>query len=422
MDCDESNGRSWNRRRVLQLTAASAASVVTGSGWAQTYTTRRRIIRNQPQGIVDRLHLNAKAMDDLAALFEGMIKEGLHPGAQLALYRDGELAIELAGGMDGYPEDVNSAPITTDSIFQIRSITKILTTIVMLILHDRGRFSLDDPVSKHWPQFAQNGKDKITIAHVLSHRAGLASGPAIPLDRMDDRAYVARAIEAMEPQWEPGTANGYHASSFGWIADELVHRWEGRGVSELLQTEVLDPLGIEDVYLGLSRTAYARIAKMAVDPGVRRRQSARAEFSDFLNTHAGARLPLAWVGGFATARAMGRLMNLLAYEGTLGDRKIVSKESLQLAAKPTNEPGVEDRVLLWPIRWGLGFILGDTPHIYGTPPHPGARGHAGGGASVAWADPVRRLAVSFMCNRMLARESWDRYHRIGDAVYRCLKT
>jgi CubicO group peptidase (beta-lactamase class C family) len=127
------------------------------------------------------------------------------------------------------------------------------------------------------------------------------------------------------------------------------------------------------------------------------------------------------VGGVATARDLANLMNLLAYEGTWRNRTFFSKHTLELASHPTNPPGVSDLRLQQPIRWGLGFILGDTPNIYGTTPHPRAVGHAGGGAVVAWADPERRLTAAFLCNRMVTRAGPQWSGEIGDHVYGALK-
>ncbi|MBW2085163.1 MAG: beta-lactamase family protein, partial [Deltaproteobacteria bacterium] len=262
----------------------------------------------------------------------------------------------------------------------------------------------------------------ITIRHIMGHQAGIPDGPAISVRQMSDRAAVAAAVEAMEPVWPPGSANGYHAATFGWVLNELAYRWEGRNISQILKTEVLQPLAIKEVYLGLPKKAFQRMARMVVEEEVRERQPTRARFSDFLNTYEGVRLPLSWVGGVATARDLAHLMNILAYEGTFQSFTFFSKETQRLASTPTNEPGQVDRRLLWPVRWGLGFILGDTPHIYGAPPHAQAVGHAGGGAGVAWADPRQRLAVAFLCNRMLGGARWwERYLRIGDQVYASIK-
>jgi CubicO group peptidase (beta-lactamase class C family) len=184
---------------------------------------------------------------------------------------------------------------------------------------------------------------------------------------------------------------------------------------------VTQPLGIKDVYLGLPEKEFPRMAKMVVEEQVRQQQAQRARFSDFINTYDGIKLPLAWVGGVAKARDLANLMNVLAYEGAWRNRTFFSKQTLKLASTPTNAPGMTDLRLQQPIRWGLGFILGDTPNIYGTPPHPRAVGHAGGGAVVAWADPDQRLAVAFLCNRMVTRAGPQRNREIGDLIYGALK-
>jgi len=409
---------AWTRRDALGIGAAAAL------GWtplarslalpAAVTGAPGEIIRSQPESATD-LGFSAEGLDALARVFAEMLEEGLHPGSQLAVFRNGRLAIALAGGVDG----PDGHPVTARTLFQIRSTTKILATLVMLMLHDRGRFSFDDPVAKHWPEFAANGKAEITIAQVMSHRAGIPDGPMIGPDQMGDREAVANAVAAMKPIWEPGTANGYHAATIGWICDELVWRWEGKPLHVVLEEEILKPLDIHDLYLGLPREEFPRMAKMVVDDQVRAAQQTRARFSDFVNTYEGVRLPLSWVMGVATAPALASVMNILAYEGTFAGHTFFSADTQALATTPTNAPGEVDLRLQQPIRWGLGFILGTTPDYYGAGSHPRAVGHAGGSASIAWADPDVRLTVAFLCNRMMSGSS-KRYRRVGDAVYDAL--
>lgn len=418
--------KNYTRREFIRLGIASTVFAgLSSSGCTNGQRLRlprnsknSSLIRNQPEGVGHVLGADLKALDDLVHVFNLMMEERLHSGAQLAVYRHGELVIELAGGIDHH----SGKPITQKTLFQIRSITKALSAMVMLILHDRGRFNYDDTVAKHWPEFGKNGKEMITISQIMSHRAGIPDGPWISVKDMANRKVVATAVEDMKPIWTPGSANGYHASSYGWVIDELVYRWEGKDVSQRLKTEITAPLGIEDVYLGLPEKEFPRVAKMVVEDRVRENQSLRARFSDFLNTYNGIKLPLSWAGGVATARDLAKLMNLLAFEGTNDSRRYFSKETQKIASTPTNRSKEIDCRLLWPVRWGLGFILGDTPHIYGTPPHPRVVGHAGGGASVAWADPENRLSVVFLCNKMLGGTRWwERYKRIGDGVYAAIK-
>ena len=361
--------------------------------------------------------VNPAKLSELNQLFEKMIKDGLHPGAQLSVYLQGKLLIDLAGGLDA----PGGRSITTETLYQIRSATKALATIAMMMIYEKGRFDFEDPVVKHWPEFGANGKQSITIAQVMSHSAGIPDGPMIPANKMGDRAYVAAAVEAMKPIWKPGSANGYHSATFGWVLDELVYRWEGRNISRFVDEEVIRPLGLKNIFIGLPPREFPRMAKMIVQEGVRQRQNMRARFSDFLNTPEGMSLPLAWVGGVATARDLTFLMNILAYEGTFANKTFFSRQTQKLFTKPRNKSGTIDRRLMMPVSWGLGFMVGTTPRIYGDRLNPRVVGHAGGSACIAWADPDLKLSVAFLTNKMTDMDTaWERYRMIANKVYECL--
>jgi CubicO group peptidase (beta-lactamase class C family) len=205
------------------------------------------------------------------------------------------------------------------------------------------------------------------------------------------------------------------------VLQELVQRWEGQPLEVLLREEILAPLGIHDIHLGLAEKDYPRMAKMTVGAEVRAIQARRSAMSDFINSYDGVRLPMASVMGVASALDLAKLMAVLAKGGTSNGHRVVSEHALAIASLPTNEPGYADLRLTHPIRWGLGFILGSTPEIYGSGDRPHLIGHAGGGANTAWADSKTGLAVAFLCNRMLEREqSWIRFRQIGDAIYAAL--
>ena len=167
--------KNYTRREFIRLGVASTLFAgLSSSGCINVQGERFNknfkntpLIRNQPEGVGHRLRIDLKALDDLVQVFNLMMEERLHSGAQLAVYRHGELVIELAGGKD-LP---SGKPITEKTLFQIRSITKALSAMVMLMLHDRGRFNFKDTVSKHWPEFGKKGKETITIAQIMSHRA-----------------------------------------------------------------------------------------------------------------------------------------------------------------------------------------------------------------------------------------------------------
>jgi CubicO group peptidase (beta-lactamase class C family) len=413
-----------SRRRFLRLGMASGLLTLgfpAGLGLGADQSPLRReqeMSQTANQKKKSEGKIKPAKLSELSQSFEKMIKDGLHPGAQLCVYYQGEPVIELAGGLDS----PGGRPVTNQTLYQIRSTTKALATIAMLMLYEKHRFSFEDPVSKHWPEFGAKGKQSITIAQIMRHSAGIPDGPMIPPDKMGDRKAIAAAVEALEPIWTPGTAHGYHAATFGWVLDELVFRWESRNISRFMDEEVIKPLGLKNIFIGLPPREFPRMAKMFVEGGVRERQDTRARFSDFLNTPEGMGLPLAWVGGVATAGDLANLMNILAYEGTYASRVFFAKQTQEKATRPLNPPEVNDRRLTLPVRWGLGLMLGTTPRIYGDHLNPRVVGHAGGSSCIAWADPDLRLSVAFLTNKMTGMNiAFDRFREIANKVYECLK-
>ena len=345
------------------------------------------------------------------ATFNNMIAGGLHEGAQLAVYEDGELALYVTGG-----KDIKSGkPITGDNLFCIRSTTKALTALVMAMLYERGLFKYDDTVAKYWPEFAQNGKDSITISYMMGHRAGIPQSIATPVTQWADRPAVARGVEDLKPLWTPGMRNGYHASTYGWVADELAQRLAGADIANLLARDVTAPLRIKDVYIGLPQSEFARFCPLAV---LGETANTRTAFNDFMNTYDGMKLPLSWVSGAANARDLARLFNIFAGKGSSDGKRIIRSDTQELISRPTNSIDEMDLILKWPVRWGLGLITGDTASVYGAIKHPHTIGHAGGGANVAWADPDKKLSVAFLCNGMRTEgEEWERYRVLADSIY-----
>ena len=236
------------------------------------------------------LPARSKGLEQVVALFGNMLVQKLHPGAQLAILQNGQALLEVAGGntFEG------GEPVRPDTLFQMRSITKLMATLVALRSLERGRFSLDDPVAAYWPAFGRNGKEGITVRDVMSHRAGIPDGPALAPQQLHDFAQVRLAIEALEPVWPRGKENGYHAHTIGWILQELVQAWEGQAMETLLRGEILEPLGIRDLYLGLPGSEFGRMARMTVEDADQRLKamvpvSFRASGCDWVHYNVGSR-------------------------------------------------------------------------------------------------------------------------------------
>src|SRR5947207_2789918 len=186
---------------------------------------------------------------EVERLFDEQIEHGQHPGAALAVYRHGRLVLSRTGGV----ADVESGrPVGADTMFVLFSSTKPLASVAVLQQIDRGKAELDDPVAKHWPEFAQNGKGGVTIRHILTHRGGFPqTPPELTWEKWRDWDAVVRAMEGARPQFEPGTVSAYHALNHGWVCAELVRRIDGRDFPTYLRDEITGPLGMVDTYVGL---------------------------------------------------------------------------------------------------------------------------------------------------------------------------
>ncbi|OIV37525.1 hypothetical protein BIV57_10385 [Mangrovactinospora gilvigrisea] len=320
-------------------------------------------------------------------------------------------------------EAVNCRP---DDLFWTFSASKPLVALVVHQLAERGELGpdgLDTPVAAHWPEFAARGKEGITVRHVLRHRAGVpvsrgALGDAL---RMTDWPRAVRAVEEAEPIHPPGEGPAYHFLNFGTILGELVRRVTGEPVDVRMRATLLDPLGLDDLHLGLPRALRPRAVPIRVElPG--RRWAARRAAQLWLNRGRlrGAVVPGAGVS--ANARDLARLYQALLDGGAGPDgTRVLEPATVAEARRPSTE-GERDRFLGFPVRWAQGFQLGGPTD---DPRHPRAMGalssaltfgHNGSNCCIAWADPTRELVFVHLTNRLPG--SPGRLHQIAvaDAV------
>jgi CubicO group peptidase (beta-lactamase class C family) len=307
------------------------------------------------------------------------------------------------------------------------STTKGAVSTALHLLADRGQIQYDAPVAAYWPEFAQGGKELVTVRHVLTHSAGLHRMRTLVdhAQQMLDWEYMVTALEQAEPAYEPGTRHGYHALTYGWLAGELIRRVSGRPVAQFVEEEIARPLGLDGLYVGCppgERGRVAPLAPMAAPLG--RRLGLRP--AEVLGGPVGRipsllRLPVnprrfvnallprgiedvLWgpevmdaeipaANGFFTARSLARLYALLAHGGEIGGARLLSPETLRkVAVVHSRGP---DLVLALPMSWRLGYHSAFTTRGA----VPGAFGHFGFGGSGGWADPRRDLALAMVCNR-----------------------
>ena len=335
--------------------------------------------------------MDLAAVRDLETLFHRQIADGLHPGAGLAVYRHGRLVVDLWGGR---ADDAAGVPVAADTMFILYSSTKPLAAVCLHILWEQGRLDWDDKVADYWPGFAKHGKDAVTIRHILTHRGGFPeTPPELSWERWQDWDYVVECMENIMPDYPAGQLMAYHPRNFGWVIGELVRRIDGRHIGAFLRDEILDPLGLDDGYVGLPPELEPRVSRIhAMEdcdrPGMIRPYN-RPEVHQAVHP-AG--------GGIFTARALARFYAMLGNGGELDGVRIMKPETVAEGTRLQSE--ANDFSLGLKMRRSLGLVLDDSRMGASVERGVGAGtfGHGGAGTSVGWADPALGLAVAYITN------------------------
>ena len=167
--------------------------------------------------------------EKLKEALEENIASGEELGACITLNIDGKNVVDIWGG---YFDEEKTKPWESDTITNVWSSTKTIATFACLLAHERGLLSVDDPVAKHWPEFAENGKEKVLVRHFMSHTSGVSGWEKkITGEEICDVPYSTALLAKQAPWWEPGTASGYHSATMGHLLGELIRRVTGKPVS-----------------------------------------------------------------------------------------------------------------------------------------------------------------------------------------------
>lgn len=346
-------------------------------------------------------------------------------GASFAVHRRGRPLVDLWGG---HRDAARTQPWRRDSLANLWSTSKGLAALCCAVLVDRGRLDYEAPVARYWPEFAAHGRERVTVAMLLSHQAGL-SGLREPVAWLDfcDAARINARLLAQEPLFEPGSASGYHAVSFGPLVGELVRRVDGRSLGRVLREEVAGPLGA-DLHIGLPGSEHPRCAEMIPHPASEGPREFQNEVQRCALGNPGADPGVcnrpAWrsaeipsVNGQGCATGIAAVYDALANGGARGDVRLLSSAVLARAT----ETRIDGPDLVLPVRmqWASGFIRNVYRVIYG--PNPEAFGHTGYGGSYGYADPEAGVGVGYAMNYMAANLLGDpRGIRLVRALHACL--
>ena len=366
----------------------------------------------------------------IAALFDRHLEVGLHHGAQLAVYVDGERVLDLAGGVEA-PDGPRETPATRHVLF---SCTKPFAAVTLHSLVDEGELAYDDRVVDHWPEFADEGTEKaeITVRQVLSHTSGLNQSAVD--DRPDlwrDWDAVIERLEEAEPNFAPGERPAYHALTFGWLVGELVRRIAGTPIEAAAAERVFDPLGMDDTGIGLRDDESADDVATLVgfdafdrcrDPG--EGLGDNSEVAAPFNEEDVLRAVVPASTGIGTADDMARFYACLADGGELEGTRVLSEETVDRMTTVQAETEA-DGTLGREGRFALGFWKGGTTVApYGTLSPERVFGHAGLGSSVGWADPESNVGFAYVTNgvRDGSYEHVARANALADAVRLALRS
>jgi CubicO group peptidase (beta-lactamase class C family) len=374
--------------------------------------------------------------------FERNFQDRGEVGASVCVTVQGQTVVDLWGGQANAE---TNTPWTEDTVSIVFSSTKGATALCAHMLASRGQLDLDAPVAKYWPEFAQSGKENIPVKMLLSHQAGLPGvRKTLPDGAYADWDLIVNALAKEEPFWEPGTRNGYHALTFGWLVGEVVRRVSGKSLGTFFKDEVAGPLGL-DFWIGLPEDKESRVAPMIsaepnpenpffreiATPGsiqsiVLLNMGGYMGAEPQFDTRAAHAAEIGGAGAVTNGRGLAGMYEPLALGGKKGSVELVNSATLDRMGRVASSTG-RDAVLVMPTRFALGYMktMDNRNEPAGLQDSvltsEAAFGHVGAGGSFGFADPPAAVSFGYTMNRMGPGASLnDRGQSLVDGVYRAL--
>ncbi len=362
------------------------------------------------------------------SLAKQLPKNGKHGGGALTVIYQGKTVVDIWGGT----RNSDGEPWLKDTVATSFSTTKGVASTLLHIIVDKGLADYDDPISRHWPDFAQNGKQHITIRQAMCHEAGLydiANMIEHPSEMLD-WDHMIKLLAQRKPCHTPGTLNAYHGLTYGWLIGGIIEHITGRTFGEVLEEDLIKPLQLDGCFIGIPPSEFHRRADLINHPRKRSptnnnhpskplRQNLNEQWKKWLaktlykqlvpkDTKLGlipkgiirfdfndeetvqAQIPAA--NGMFTARSLATIYAMLANGGQWQGQQVLTPATIKRASQIQNRRW--DKVVPVPMLWRLGYHRVFT----NGPKTPHAFGHFGFGGSGAWCDPSRELAMAMTLN------------------------
>ena len=379
--------------------------------------------------------------------FTQAITSGFDTGASVAVEYQGEMVVNLWGG---FKKQGSDDPWAEDTLVNVYSTTKAITATCILKLISEGKLDIDRPVSDYWPEYGCEGKENTKVSDFMCHRAAMHGFPGgVPQHDFRDWTAWTDTLAAQPPFRTPGTSQGYHALTYGWLVGEIIRRVDGRSVGQYVAEELAQPFGL-DFKIGLEDADITRCADITQDsrPGgwvmtaiamtpdfllseQLRKLKAFLRTDDFkvafamrssdaneVNSDEWRKAEVPSANGHSTASALAKLFGILSTGCEREGKQLITPNTLDFGLQPLSE-GPDTVLFNEAIRYGVGYDLGLGMTTIGGDKHP-ARifGHCGIGGSVAFGDPEKGIGYAFLCNRMhKPRELYQTSNALTRAVF-----
>ncbi|HVL00577.1 MAG TPA: serine hydrolase domain-containing protein [Dongiaceae bacterium] len=354
------------------------------------------------------LGLTERDRDVIWAAVEDLYRTGAYPALSICIRRHGEILLNRSiGHVKGNgPGDIDEKVVATpDTPFCLFSASKAVTAMLVHLLEEQGQLNQLNPVSYYIPEFAANGKKRITVQQILAHRAGIASFKDIDPELLFDHNAIMNLIYSAKPTTLHGRELAYHALTGGYVLGELVQRITGASIREFLRVQVQEPLGFRNFNYGVPDSVYPDVARnyitgfpvvFPVKQFIKRILGADLETAIDLSNDPRFYQQIIPAGNItATAEECSRFFQCLLNGGEYEGKRIFQPVTVERAVREVSATQF-DSTLLAPMRYSAGMMLGNYPIGLFGPSTSSAYGHIGLTNNFCWADPERMVAVSLL--------------------------
>jgi len=350
----------------------------------------------------ESMGIDPAALARLYARIEAHIAEGRYPGAAVAMARRGKLVAARAFGLarlaaEGEPE----VPAGPETMWLLYSQTKPVVSCAIWQLVERGLLRFHDTIAEYLPDFARNGKGKVTLYQVLSHQGGFPNAN-VPAAAWEDHELLRESVCNFTLEWEPGARVVYHGAAAHWVQAALIEAVTGEDYRSFVREQITAPLGLQHLWVGVPDALHHQLAFM-YQPGEDGRQVAL----DDRNAPDFWRAGVPGGGGYATPADLATFYQMLLGLGALNGTRIIAPRTVQYVTRNHTDERIDEGMGM-PMHRGLGVhVRGTTGRIrgLGSTASPATFGHGGAGSSYSWADPETGVSFTYVSNAQ-SPEPW----------------